>query len=129
MNKIKILGLLAFIMLIFIIGLTMTITHNKSPNVQNFECSDYQYYIDHFPAEENIGETSDLKKLLNNVETLWIKEYGKRIKEQKPYQIYYDSDNDVLLFRGTLNTHNKGGVAHMLIKKSTGDVLAVWHEK
>lgn len=101
----------------------------KEPKVGTFELNDYQYYIDNFPSEEIIGNTSDLREVMVKVEKLWSKLYGESVKNEKPYKIFYDSNNDVWLFQGSLRSNMMGGVSNMLIEKSTGKVLAIWHDK
>lgn len=113
----------------FIGGILVLITKNKSPEIKTFEVSEYQYYIDNFPSEDNLGFISDSKDLLKKVEVIWINKYGERIKDQKPYQVFYDEKNSIWLVQGTLQTNMMGGVANILIDNNTGKVLAIWHDK
>ena len=113
----------------FIGGILVVIIKNKSPEIKTFDVSEYQYYIDNFPSEENLGFISDSKDLLKKVEVIWIKQYGERIKNQKPYQVFYDEANGIWLVQGTLRSNMMGGVAHILVNNDTGKVLAVWHDK
>lgn len=107
----------------------MIIIQNKTPNVKGFEFNDYQYYVDSFPSEENVGNIIDAKDAIKKAEKIWIKLYGESIKKEKPYQVFYDEDNGIWLIQGTLRSNMKGGVANILIQNKTGKVLAVWHEK
>ena len=102
---------------------------NNSPDVRTFVVSDYQYYIESFPSEENLGSISNAKDAAIRAETIWIKTYGKCVKKEKPYQIFYDAQNEVWLIQGSLRSNMMGGVANILIENDTGKVLAVWHEK
>ena len=113
----------------FIGGILVVIIKNKSPEIKTFEVSEYQYYIDNFSSEENLDFISDSKDLLKKVEVIWIKQYGERIKNQKPYQVFYDEVNDVWLVHGTLRSNRMGGVANILVDNDTGKALAVWHDK
>jgi len=113
----------------FIGGILVVIIKNKSPEIKTFEVSEYQYYIDNFSSEETLGFISDSKDLLKKVEIIWIKQYGERIKNQKPYQVFYDETNGIWLVHGTLQSNMLGGVANILIDNDTGKVLAVWHDK
>lgn len=107
----------------------MVIIKNKSPDVNNFEVSDYQYYIENFPSEENVGSIIDSKDATKKAESIWIKLYGESVKKEKPYQLLYDEKNEIWLIHGTLRSNMKGGVANILIDNSTGKVLAVWHDR
>ena len=129
MSKRKRIVLLVLIVAILIGGVCMIIIQNKTPNVKGFEFNDYQYYVDSFPSEENVGNTIDAKDAIKKAEKIWNKLYGESIKKEKPYQVFYDEDNGIWLIQGTLRSNMKGGVANILIQNKTGKVLAVWHEK
>ena len=121
--------LLLIILVIFIGGAFVVIVQNKSPVVENFKSSDYQYYIDNFPSEENVGNIIDAKDAIKKAEKIWIKLYGESIKKEKPYQVFYDENNGIWLVQGTLRSNMKGGVANILIQNETGKIVAVWHDK
>ena len=129
MSKRKRIVLLVLIIAILIGGVYMIIIQNKIPNVKVFDFNDYQYYIDNFPSEENVGNIIDAKDAIKKAEKIWIKLYGKSIKKEKPYQVFYDENNGIWLVQGTLRSNMKGGVANILIQNETGKVLAVWHDK
>ena len=48
----------------FIAGTFVVIGKNKLPETKAFDVGDYQYYIDKFPSEDNLGFISDPKGLL-----------------------------------------------------------------
>ena len=127
-RKVLFIFLLVFF-IAFIGGILVVIFKNKSPEIKSFEVSEYQYYIDNFSSEDNLGFISDSKELLKKVEVIWIKQYGERIKNQKPYQVFYDEANGIWLVHGTLRSNMLGGVANILVDNDTGKVLAVWHDK
>lgn len=130
MVKRKVLFIFLLVLFIaFIGGILVVIIKNKSPEIKTFEVSEYQYYIDNFSSEDNLGFVSDSKELLKKVEVIWIKQYGERIKDQKPYQVFYDEANGIWLVHGTLRSNMMGGVANILVDNDTGKVLAVWHDK
>ena len=130
MVKRKVLFIFLLVLfMVFIGGILAVIIKNKSPEIKTFDVSEYQYYIDNYPSEENLGFISDSKDLLKKVEVIWIKQYGERIKNQKPYQVFYDEANGIWLVHGTLRSNMMGGVAHILVNNDTGKVLAVWHDK
>lgn len=65
----------------FIAGTFVVIGKNKLPETKVFDVGDYQYYIDKFPSEDNLGFISDPKDLLKKVEVIWINKYGEHIKK------------------------------------------------
>ena len=96
------------------------------------------HYENYFPLEkksEALGFIDSAKTAKNKAEMVWIEIYGKSIKRQKPYQVFFDETNEVWLITGSfpmperLFKSFKGGVAHILIQKSDGKVLAIWHDK
>ena len=121
--------LLLLILVIFIGGVFMVIVQNKSPVVENFKSSDYQYYIDNFSSEENVGSIIDAKDAIKKSEIIWIKLYGENIKKEKPFKVFYDAKSEIWLVQGTLRSNMMGGVANILVDNDTGKVLAVWHDK
>lgn len=125
----RILTVILFLFAMCIGGIVTAIIKSRSPDIQTFSVSEYQYYIDNFSAEKDFGVIADTKDLLKKAERVWIEKYGKRVKSQKPYQVLYDEKNGIWLVRGTLNADRMGGVAHVLVDNATGKVLAVWHDK
>ena len=100
MFKRKMFFMFLFVLfLAFIAGTFVVIGKNKLPETKAFDVGDYQYYIDKFPSEDNLGCISDPKDLLKKVEVIWINKYGERIKKQKPYQVFYDRQTVFGLFR------------------------------
>lgn len=95
----------------------------------SFNSGDFQDYIKTFSSEENVGPVFNLEEAVEKAEEIWIKIYGERVKEEKPYQVFYDAKNGVWLVQGTLPANMMGGSARILIEASSGKVLAVWHEK
>ena len=121
--------LLLLILVIVSGGVFLVIVQNKSPVVENFKSSDYQYYIDNFSSEENVGSIIDSKDAIKKSEIIWIKLYGENIKKEKPFKVFYDAKSKIWLVQGTLRSNMMGGVANILIDNDTGKVLAVWHDK
>lgn len=122
---------LVFILIVFIGGILVMVLQNKNESleIKALDVNDYQYYIDNFSTEENLGSISDVEDAIMKAETIWIKMYGKRVKKEKPYQVFYDEKNKIWLIQGSLQSNMMGGGANILIEDSTGKVLAIWHEK
>lgn len=123
--------LFIFPIILFVVfsGVLIAISKDKAVDIDAFDVSDYNYYIMHFPSEENLGNVSSTDELLEKVEAIWIEEYGEEVKNEKPYQLLYDEKNDVWLVQGTLPLNMMGGVANILVEGNTGKVLAIWHDK
>ena len=97
-----------------------------------FKLSDYERELKLFPREENFGPITDIESLLEKTETLWVEVYGRKVKDEKPYQVYFDKESGAWYVHGTFHDpkgNKKGGVHHILVDHETGDVLAVWGNK
>ena len=101
----------------------------KNNEIQQFNVNDYQFYVNNYPSDECLGSISSASDAAAKAETIWLKIYGKRIKKEKPYQIFFDENNKVWLIHGTASSDSFGGVAYILMDNDTGKVLAVWHDK
>lgn len=122
---------LVLISIVFIGGGFIMVIRNKSRSleIKPFDINDYQYYIDNCPTNKNLGSIYDAEDAIAKAETIWIEMYGKRIKQEKPYQVFYDEKEKVWLIHGSLRSNMMGGVSNILIENDTGKVLAIWHEK
>lgn len=97
--------------------------------VGTFELNEYQDYIDDFSSNEVLGSIIDSRDAIKKAESLWIDIYGRDVKSNKPYQVFYDSKSETWLVCGSLKPGRLGGVPYALIENKTGKVLAVWHDK
>lgn len=86
----------------------------------------------------HLGPINDAKSAVAEAEKIWNARYGKRtIRNEKPFRVSYDNENRVWYVRGTLKGSNlasflgiskKGGTAYFIVKKDSGEVLAIGHE-
>lgn len=109
-------------------GVAMSII-SQSRKVGTFDIAIYSKYIDEFPSEKILGPISDSKTAKEKAESLFREIYGDSIKSKKPYTVSLDEKNQVWLVEESLPKNYDGGVPHILIRKSDGKVLAVWHDK
>lgn len=125
MKKYIVLTIVAFVVAIII----FTIFQNGTEiQVQAFDFDEYLHYVEEFPSNENCDNVSAVADVCKAAEKIWVAQYGLKVLSQKPYKVFYDSAKDVWMVTGTLpKIYDVGGTAHILIKKSTGNVLAVWH--
>ena len=111
--------------------------------VPSFKVSDYDQRAKEFPndlilSDFVLGEIETACEARKKAETVWVEAFGETVLQQKPYHVRYDKRNDAWLVYGTLRSpfpgligrlFMRGGVAHIIMKKSDGKVLAVWHEE
>ena len=108
----------------------LTANVSKEPDIGNFELTDYQSKLEEFPFEGKISPNSSPNEIVKQAGQIWEELFGKDVRHEKPYQLFYDANNRVWLVTGTLPFwYDVGGVAHMLIEEDTGEILAIWHEK
>lgn len=105
----------------------------KPSQVENFNLEDYNSYINNFSSDKVLGSTYDAKDAKKKAELVWIELYGDNVKKEKPYKVFYDTNNNAWLVMGSFHKgllNNKtGGIAYIIILKETGKVVAVWHDK
>lgn len=123
--------LIVFAAAVLAAGIFVILILNKGRalEVKAFDTGDYQYYIDNFSSEDDVGSITDAADAIKKAEKIWIEAYGKQVKKEKPYQVFYDENSGIWLVQGTLRANSVGGVANFLADGKTGKVLAVWHEK
>ena len=97
--------------------------------VGTFSVNEFSEDIEKFSSNEVLGEVLTGKAAIQKAEKLWIDLYGKDIVKEKPYKVYFDEENQAWLVNGSLPYGYDGGVAYVIIRKTDGKVLAVWHEK
>lgn len=107
----------------------MKFLNAKTPVVQDFEISEYQYYLDNFPSNKTLGPILKAEDAVKKAEEIWVELYGLQVKREKPYRVFFDAKNEIWLVTGSLRFYSVGGVANILIQCDTGSVLAVWHDK
>jgi|GEM_PF-1883909 len=107
----------------------------EGDNVDSFSLAEYNYYIENFPLDRIVGFIDSSEDAIREAESIWIELFGEKVKKQRPYKVSFDEENQVWLVEGTLHQPDAypnvvvlGGVAYLLIQKSDGRVLAVWHE-
>jgi len=127
-----------FLTIMFSIGLLIFLiiyNYNKPIKVGEFSISDYKEMMEEFGTNEYLesidllGEIKDEDVALKKAESVWVEWYGKEVEEKKPYIVSYDESASIWLVEGSLPRNMAGGVPYILIRKSDGKVLAIWHDK
>ncbi|MDR1564013.1 MAG: YbbC/YhhH family protein [Oscillospiraceae bacterium] len=102
----------------------------EAAHVGTFTLSDYSHFMEGFESERVLGATDTAKDARQKAEKVFVEIYGKSVKEEKPFLVAFDEESQVWLVSGNWPPKgSKGGAAKILIQKSDGKVLAVWHEK
>lgn len=127
--KIRVIVLIIGIVLC-VIGCSIIVLHKweKQSYVNEFNLAEYQWEIEHFSVERNIGQVNDANTAIEKAKDLWIELF--RSKSYDPINgrkilVFYDSSNQCWLIKGTLASNIDGAVPHTLITNA-GKVLAVW---
>lgn len=94
-----------------------------------FSLDEYQSCVEKFSSQIVVGAVETEKEAIKIAEKIWTNTYGESVRFKKPYKVFYDADSDVWLVQGSLPFYMSGGIPHILIEKSKGKVLAVWHDK
>jgi hypothetical protein len=112
-------------------GIIIMIFNSKKINVPEFNLTDYNWEIEHFSSNKNVGQIDNANIAIEKAKELWLEIYG--MINGEPYDptrgrkinVSFDSENDCWRIYGTLPSNVDGAVPQALIK-SDGDVLAVW---
>ena len=127
--KRKRLFIVILVLMVMAIVILTIVHYNNINKVESFVLSDYEQIISDFPSNQVLGAIADNKKAKQMAEEVWEEIYGDEVKKEKPYKVFFDSVEEVWLVKSSLKPHMVGGTAGILIQKSDGKVLAVWHEK
>ena len=124
--------ILIIILTALLVVVIINTSRDESLQVKAFDVNTYQHFIEPYPFDENIGPAFDVTELVEKAEEIWIREYGEDIKEEKPYQVFYDMKNELWLVHGTFHRGlfgpTMGGVSYILVDRS-GKVISVWHDR
>ncbi|MBE6713624.1 MAG: hypothetical protein E7580_08995 [Ruminococcaceae bacterium] len=94
-----------------------------------------EWYVgnEYFPKEdvpESLGVIDSPQTAKEKGMAVLKKLYGEEtLKDEEPFGVSFDEENQAYLIQGTLPDNMVGGVAHILIQKTDGKVIAVWHDK
>ena len=120
------------LLIVLLIGGIIINNYFEKAKVQSFSLDDQTYYlqaIQDFPSDKYLGEILNAEQAKEKAISEWLNLFGDKINNEKPYQVFFDEENDVWLVKGSLPKGRKGGVAYILMKKSDGKILAIWHDQ
>jgi hypothetical protein len=121
MKILKILVILALLVMIF--GFT-------SSNISGE--SRYDEILNDLRSERYIpisGVVPDEATAIKMAELIWNNMFSETILNKKPFKVKYYKKEKIWLVEGTLDDNMVGGVPYILIRKSDGRVISVWHTK
>lgn len=123
------LTLISFLLIIGVFAIIFIIKDKtESFKIKSFELGTYQWAIDNFPDERNVGEITDAEIAIQKAKMLWMEENYDL--EQVKIEVAYNSSEACWHIRAKTDIPGYvvfGGVYHALIK-TDGDVVAVWFE-
>lgn len=123
----RFLIILGLICVCILVSALSRIYENKP--LQSFSIEEYSEVIQEYSYDYSFGEITSASEAKKYAEKLWLELYGLDVICEKPYCVSFDPEADVWLVEGDIPEGVFGGVAKILIQKSTGNVIAVWHER
>jgi hypothetical protein len=100
---------------------------DSSISYQEGNLLDYSTFLsDSIPINGYVPDAIAAQKI---AEAILYPIYGKDIKDKKPFLVKFDEENQVWIIEGQLPKNRDGGVPYVIIQKSDGKILAVWHSK
>ena len=114
-------------------GIFMLFDSNKSYNIKEFSLLNYQWEIETFPSDKNVGQVDDASTAIEKAKELWFEKFSM-IGENtynpingRKIEVSYDSKEECWHVNGTLQKNTLGGVPHAIIRKN-GEGLAIWYD-
>ena len=93
--------------------------------------------ISNFPSDKILGPVENLDDAVVLGVSILVETFGDKIYDEAPFCVYYDSLQEVWLvtgsappksyFNGVYGQWVTGSLGAVLIRKTDGKVLAVWH--
>lgn len=102
-------------------------TAETDETIGTFELNDYADEIELYQIDMAVNDYSSKDKLFEGVEKVWTELYGEKIKNEKPFNLSYDENSATWLIEGH-RVQEMDKVAHIIINKKDGEVLAIWHD-
>lgn len=132
-RKHKLVIIASLITVILII--TSSVLFNKPELVQPFNIKTYEQEVEEFSSQKIFGYT----RYMGNIKSykmakkyaleIWLELYGERVREMKPYKVYWDNENNAWLVTGTLKKNLLGGKPYIIFSENDGEIIAVWHTR
>ena len=127
---------LCMISVFFVLGglIILLFSIKKQPTVGEFSLVKYQWEIENFSYNENVGEVNNSNIAIEKAKKLWFEKFSAL--DEKTYnsintgkiEISYDSEEECWHINSKKSSPNTlGGILHALIRKN-GDVIAVWSD-
>ena len=121
--------LVVFTIIFFLIGVLLYVNVMKT-SVFEFDLNVYQRKIDMFPSDKVLGPIQTTEEAKEKAEEVWKEIYGeKTIENEKPFRVGFDENTGAWIVIGSVKPFHLGGAANIIMQKSDGKVLAVWHDK
>lgn len=114
--------------LLIIIAVPLSILGFKLKTVETNGNILNKYGISNNYKPEN-GIVPDEESAIKIANTVLVSIYGDSVNNNMPFDVKFDKDYNSWVVNGTLKENEIGGVPNVIIKKSDGEIIAVWHTK
>ena len=118
--------IIVLICIVAIISVLFLKSRSEEVKVESFSMTNYQWEIQTFSTDQNVGEVNDKNTAIEKSKSLWIEKYSADIPNRK-IKVAYDEKEESWHVYSVSPPNTLGGVLHTIIQKN-GDVLAVWSE-
>lgn len=134
MRKKRIVFIVIGIVIVVLGGVFFMLCNSNQPHdIKEFSLLNYQWEIETFPSDKNVGPVDNANTAIEKAKELWIEEFS--MIGEKPYapvnrgkfEVSYDSEKECWHVNGALSMNTLGGVPHAIIRKN-GEVIAVWQD-
>ena len=112
----------------FLLPMMVSGCSNNSSNqmIDSFELEKYQWEINNYQINRNVGLVPDKDTAVNIAKKLWYEKFSETISYSE-IEVCFDNKNECWHIFNTVEPDVLGGIFHVLIEKN-GKVIAVWAE-
>ena len=102
------------------------VKNSSNQMIDSFELEKYQWEINNYQINRNVGLVPDKDTAVNIAKKLWYEKYSETISYSE-IKVSFDNKNECWHIFNTVEPDVLGGIFHVLIEKN-GKVIAVWAE-
>ncbi len=118
-------------LMLSVLFLLQKIEDNKELEVGEFDLTYFQWEIETFPYEKNVGPIDNADVAIEKARSVWLERYGNNkylhdnFDKWGRFQVDWDPLEECWYVHSVPPPDWVGGVSNVIIRKN-GDVIAVW---
>jgi hypothetical protein len=120
------------VIVVIAFGMVFIWNYVSTSNVKEFNLKDYELEMkdktlyNSLKREVFFGIIDNPKTAKEKAEEVFVEVDREMANKAKPYKVFFDSEFDVWLVRGSFPPNQRGGIPYIVFQKSDGKVLGIW---